>query len=174
MILQRLFTALAIAGGLILAFRLGRRYSLQNKARRALELDEYQLGRPAILYFTTPGCVPCRTIQRPALAQIQELWNDDLQIITIDALDRPRMADHWGVLSVPTTFIIDPQGQPRTVNHGVTRAEILMRQLEEVSEIKPPVDRVAGEGNGKFKQAWLDWSHTLKELRRRYVESRHS
>lgn len=174
MILQRLLAALAIAGTLILAFRLGRRYSLLSKARRALEIEDYQLGQLAILYFTTPGCIPCRTVQRPALAKVQEMWKDDLQIITIDALHQPGMADHWGVLSVPTTFIIDTQGRPRTVNHGATRAETLMRQLAEISEIKSPMVERAHGGDGWFKQAWLDWSHTVKEIRRRYVESRHS
>lgn len=153
MILQRLLIALAILGTLVLAYRLVRRFSLQSKTRRALELDEYQLGQPAILYFTTPGCVPCKTVQRPALAQIQELWGDDLQIITIDALDRPAMADRWGVLSVPTTFIIDGHGRPRCVNHGVTRAKTLIRQLEDISELNSHMDTSAIEGMRGSTQA---------------------
>jgi hypothetical protein len=32
-------------------------------------------------------------------------------------------------LSVPTTYIIDSQGQPRFVNHGVALYEKLSRQL---------------------------------------------
>jgi len=36
------------------------------------------------------------------------------------------------VLSVPTTFIIDSQGRPRRVNHGVASAEKLLNQIEEV------------------------------------------
>jgi len=32
---------------------------------------------------------------------------------------QPEIASQWGVLSVPTTFVIDAQGNPRYVNHGV-------------------------------------------------------
>ncbi len=88
---------------------------------------------PAILYFTTPDCVPCRTAQRPALGRLQADLGEGLQIVEVDAIARPDLADYWGVLSVPTTFIIDSAGQPRRVNHGVTSAEKLKQQLEEVS-----------------------------------------
>jgi hypothetical protein len=40
------------------------------------------------------------------------------------------VADYWGVLSAPTTFIIDARGQPRAVNHGLASMEKLLRQLE--------------------------------------------
>ena len=51
---------------------------------------------------------------------------------------RPTVADHWGVLSVPTTFIIDPQGQPRRVNHGLTSRSKLAVQLAEFLPPQPP------------------------------------
>ena len=95
-------------------------------------LEAFRPGAPAILYFTTPDCVPCRTIQRPALERLQTELADNLQIIEIDATRRPQLADHWGVLSVPTTFIIDAGGQPRRVNHGVTSAAKLKQQLEDI------------------------------------------
>lgn len=87
-------------------------------------------GKPVILYFTTPGCVPCRTIQRPALARLQQQLGDRLQVVEVDAQERPDLASQWGVLSVPTTFIIDARGQVRQVNHGAARVEKLEKQLE--------------------------------------------
>jgi hypothetical protein len=56
-----------------------------------------------------------------------------LQVIEIDAVAQPDLADHWGVLSVPTTFIIDGYGQVRRVNHGVASADKLHAQIEEVT-----------------------------------------
>jgi thioredoxin-like negative regulator of GroEL len=75
--------------------------------------------------------MPCKTVQRPALAMVQAEMGDKLKVIEVDATQRPELADSWGVLSVPTTFIIDTKGRPRKVNHGVVRAEKLLQQLTE-------------------------------------------
>lgn len=85
--------------------------------------------KPVIVYFTTPDCVPCKTVQRPALNQLVNLLGDKLQVIEIDATQRPDLAKQWGVLSVPTTFLLDARGEVRYVNNGVARAEKLMEQL---------------------------------------------
>jgi LmbE family N-acetylglucosaminyl deacetylase len=70
-------------------------------------------------------------VQAPALMQLQdELGQDGVQVIPIDAIRQSEAADAWGVLSVPTTFVLDRSGQARQVNHGVARAEQLKRQIE--------------------------------------------
>jgi thiol-disulfide isomerase/thioredoxin len=97
-----------------------------------LGLETLKPGAPAILYFTTPTCAPCKTVQRPALARLGERFGDGLQVIEVDASARPDLADYWGVLSVPTTFVIDSKGQPRRVNHGVASADRLQKQIEAV------------------------------------------
>lgn len=89
-------------------------------------------GKPVLLYFTTPDCVPCKTVQKPAIGQIQAALGEMLQIVEIDATQQPDVAQRWGVLSVPTTFVIDSRGQARYVNHGVARAEKLLKQLHEL------------------------------------------
>jgi len=53
-----------------------------------------------------------------------------MQIVEIDATERPDLAKTWGVMSVPTTFLLNSRGEARYVNHGVTRAEKLIRQLQ--------------------------------------------
>ena len=84
-----------------------------------------------LVYFTTPTCVPCKTVQRPAIQRLSQILGDALQVIEIDASEKPELASHWGVMSVPTTFIFDPKGKLRHVNHGVTRAEKLLMQIHE-------------------------------------------
>ena len=86
-------------------------------------------GKPVLLYFTTPTCAPCKTVQKPAIAQIQKTLGETLNVIEIDATEQPEMAQRWGVLSVPTTFVIDSRGQARYVNHGVARADKLLKQF---------------------------------------------
>jgi thioredoxin-like negative regulator of GroEL len=137
-ILARLF----IAASLILlglALYWGWNRWLLARLRRPSEnsllgLERLRPGVPAILYFTTPDCVPCRTAQRPALERLKAERVDGLQIVEVDANARPDLAVYWAVLSVPTTFIIDAHGQPRRVNHGVTSSEKLKQQLDEVDE----------------------------------------
>lgn len=87
-------------------------------------------NKPVIVYFTTPDCVPCKTIQRPALDKLTSTYGDKLQVLEIDATERPDLAKTWGVMSVPTTFLLDSKGEARYVNNGVARAEKLMEQLQ--------------------------------------------
>ena len=87
-------------------------------------------NKPVIVYFTTPDCVPCKTVQRPALDKVRTLLGEKLQVIEIDASERPDLAKRWGVMSVPTTFLLDASGEARYVNNGVARAEKLMEQIQ--------------------------------------------
>ena len=96
-------------------------------------LDGYLLGKPAVVYFTMEGCVPCKTSQRPALEKLSAQVGGQIQIIEVDVVARPELAESWGVLSVPTTFIVDRSGRPRRVNHGVALAEKLLNQIEQVT-----------------------------------------
>lgn len=130
----RLGWALAIiaAGAALywLANRALLRRAQRNGASTPASLPFEPRGLPVILYFTTPECAPCRTVQRPALRRLQEHLGSRLEVVEVNAQERPDLASRWGVLSVPTTFIIDAQGQLRHVNHGVTRAEKLLQQIE--------------------------------------------
>jgi thioredoxin 1 len=120
-----------VAAGLLLyrlvSYLMVSRVQAKAKAR---PLALVHPGTPAILYFTSPDCAPCRTIQRPALVSVQNRMGDRLQVIEINTYEQPELAKEWGVLSLPTTFIIDADGKPRHVNHGVTLAAKLIEQVE--------------------------------------------
>lgn len=124
--------AWALGIGLLgwLAYWAYNRFLLHRVGRSDRGLEGFAPGRPGVLYFTTPQCQPCITQQRPALARLQDQLGEQVQVLQVDATQRPDLADYWGVLSVPTTFIIDAQGQPRGVNHGVASTDKLRRQLE--------------------------------------------
>jgi thiol-disulfide isomerase/thioredoxin len=87
-------------------------------------------NKPVIVYFTTPDCAPCKTVQRPALEKLMNLLGEKLHIVEIDATERPDLAKIWGVMSVPTTFLLNSRGEARYVNNGVARAEKLMEQIQ--------------------------------------------
>lgn len=132
-LLNRILWTVLLTGAGIGLFLLINRTILHRTADLSRYLPGWQPGRPVILYFTTPDCAPCRTIQRPALQRVQAEWGDRLQVIEVDATRHADLAKRWGVLSVPTTFLLDTTGKPRFVNHGVTRAEHLMEQLRRLS-----------------------------------------
>jgi thioredoxin 1 len=141
-IASRLLLALAlIALGLWLCAAWNR-WQLRRLSgeRRAPGLEHWQAGLPGILYFTTPECAPCRTVQRPALERLRSELGDGVQVIEIDASAQTAIADHWGVLSVPTTFILNTSGQPQHINHGVASADKLKRQLHGLGTHRPAAD----------------------------------
>ncbi|MEX1248731.1 MAG: thioredoxin family protein [Anaerolineales bacterium] len=129
-ILARVAWAAAIVLSGFAAYRTLNRFLLWRLKKRSLGLEKWRPGIPAILYFTTPDCQPCKTQQRPALRKLSEQLEGRVQVIHVDATQHPDLADYWGVLTVPTTFVIDSKGQPRGMNHGVASAEKLHGQLE--------------------------------------------
>ena len=86
-------------------------------------------NKPVLVYFTTPTCAPCKTIQRPAIEQVTKFFGEKIQVVEVDATEHPNLASTWGVMSVPTTFLLDSRGEARYVNNGVARAEKLMEQI---------------------------------------------
>ncbi len=130
-ILTRTLFALAIAGIGVSVYGLYNRIVLRRASKSGYQgLDGFQPGMPAILYFTTPTCVPCKTLQRPAINTARQAVGGKLQVIEIDAVAQSELANYWGVLSVPTTFIISKKGEPRHVNHGVALADKLLKQIK--------------------------------------------
>ena len=129
-ILLRFLLAIVIIGFGIFAYWCINQRSLLKAQNNALSLFGKFPNKPVIVYFTTPDCAPCKTIQRPALHKLSSLMGDKLEVIEIDATQRPDLARQWGVMSVPTTFLLDARGEARYINNGVARVEKLMEQLQ--------------------------------------------
>ena len=52
--------------------------------------------KPVLVYFTTPDCVPCKTVQRPAIDRISKQLGERLQVVEIDATERPDLGEGVG------------------------------------------------------------------------------
>jgi thiol-disulfide isomerase/thioredoxin len=133
MVERIVFTVILLVVG-VSVFYVSRYIQLRRIAALSSETDEVrrrlQPGIPAIIYFTTPNCIPCRVQQQPALRALQsEIGSEQLQIVQIDATQEPEIANRWGVLTAPTTFILDAGGTARTVNYGVADQSKLKHQL---------------------------------------------
>lgn len=131
--LARIGIALLVIGVSVTVYVIATRLQTSRVASKpagADVLSRLRKGIPAVVYFWSEACGPCKAVQSPALKQLHaKLGPESIQVIEINALENPDIADAWGVLSLPTTFIVDGTGQPRHVNHGVARAEQLERQL---------------------------------------------
>lgn len=131
---SEILTRAALAAAIILGglgLYLSYNWWLRRRAQRLFSgLGAVRSGVFTLVYFTTPTCVPCKTVQRPAIQKIREVLGKALHVVEIDAAEKPELASRWGVMSVPTTFVIDRNGNVRHVNHGVTRAEVLLQQIQ--------------------------------------------
>ena len=132
-LLRSAFAIAIIAVGIFGYWLLNQRLLVRAKSN-IFSLFSQLPNKPVIVYFTTPDCAPCKTVQRPALNRVSQLMGDGLEVVEIDATQRPDLAKIWGVMTVPTTFLLDARGEARYVNNGVTRAEKLMEQLETLSD----------------------------------------
>ena len=120
----------------VVAYRLFNRGRVRQ-ARVTASYDPLMLqlkpNLPSIMLFTADYCFPCKAQQRPTIERlVGELGADAVQFIQVDVENDPDAAQRWGVMSLPTTYILDRDGQPHEVNHGVTSAETLKRQLQAV------------------------------------------
>lgn len=136
---DRLIIAATLIGLATGAYVVGTRWQVNRISHRDDSdpvLARIQIGIPAVVYFWSETCPPCAAVQKPALEQLQfELGVDNVQVVAINALDEPEIAAGWGVLGLPTTFIVDNLGKVRRVNHGIARAEQLKEQIREFSSV---------------------------------------
>lgn len=89
-------------------------------------------GRPAILAFSTPGCVECRSLQRPALEKLTASMGETLQVAHLSVPEYPALVEQFGILTVPATVILDKQGITRHINLRYISAERLQSQIGEL------------------------------------------
>jgi thioredoxin 1 len=129
-ILLRFGLAIVIIGLGLFAYWLINQRLLIRARNNVLTLFGKYPNKPVLVYFTTPDCIPCKTVQRPAIDRISNLLGEQLEVIEINAYEQPDLAKTWGVMSVPTTFVLDARGEARYVNNGVARAEKLLEQIQ--------------------------------------------
>jgi thioredoxin-like negative regulator of GroEL len=95
------------------------------------QLGVSQDGRHTLVAFSTPSCAACHTAQAPAVTQVHETVGEErLRIIKVDAARQPAVARAFGVLTVPSTVVLAPDGNLLAVNHGFAPPNKLVHQLQ--------------------------------------------
>lgn len=124
---------LSLAAGcvalLVLGLRAGAAVRRGRATRLAAPAGLVAGGLPALLSFTTPGCADCRYRQAPAVSAVQQALGSTVTTRLIDAALDPDIATHFGILTAPSTVILDRQGHVAARNDGFAPAETLLGQL---------------------------------------------
>jgi thiol-disulfide isomerase/thioredoxin len=88
------------------------------------------LGRPALLYFSTSDCAQCRFQQAPILKQFSA--QTQVAVVPVDAVEQENLARYYGIMTVPSTVLLDDALRPVAVNHGLATLPRLHAQLQGV------------------------------------------
>ncbi len=132
MIIER-FTILVGLALLIVAgwgvLRIWRARKLRQLASDAPLTELAPLGRPAVVAFSTPTCVECKSRQAPALARLAGALGDTITVRSLSALEHPDLVDRIGILTVPATVVLDQRGVVRHLNLGFASDQQLREQV---------------------------------------------
>jgi thioredoxin-like negative regulator of GroEL len=88
-------------------------------------------GRPLVIAFSTPSCAACHTAQKPALTRLEARAGGTVRIVEVDAAAQPEVARRFGILTVPSTAVLDGEGRVLALNQGFASTERLAGQLTE-------------------------------------------
>ena len=89
-------------------------------------------SRVRILAFSSAGCSQCHRLQTPALQRVLEARGPAVAVVEVDALSSPELTQHYQVLTVPTTVVLNATGRAHAVNYGFTNTQRLLEQVDEV------------------------------------------
>lgn len=104
---------------------------LVNRAPLWHALGEAPDGRRTLIAFSTPSCAACHSAQAPAIETVeQQLGEAQLRVIKVDASTQPEVARAFGVLTVPSTVVLEPAGGVVAVNQGFAPSRRLIEQLQ--------------------------------------------
>ncbi len=120
------FVIVVFFGGVVLLVK-RRQITVANRASRRLNEPT---NTPTIVYFWSDGCPVCKRAQRPILEEIlTEYGKEHLALTAYNIDEAPNVAREWGVMTLPTTIVLDATGTIKHINNGFIVSENLRRQL---------------------------------------------
>lgn len=129
MLPDRLQALVLVAAGLSAVWLVLRWRSSRVRRFGAADLLAQASGRAVVLAFSTPDCVPCKTVQKPALEELQRQFPGRIEVRDIDAVAEPVLARRFGIFTVPSTVVIKERGEVAAINQGTTDWRRLAAQL---------------------------------------------
>jgi thiol-disulfide isomerase/thioredoxin len=90
-------------------------------------------GAPAVVAFTLPSCVDCRSRQAPALERLRARLGPAVPVAVLSAEAHGEVVDRLGILTVPATVVLDAGGGVRFLNQGFADDARLAEQIAAVA-----------------------------------------
>lgn len=130
---ERLFIVIAAMVLCIAAFQLFRWLQQRRAQNAASEQNGIQIhaGTLHIVYFWSERCPQCKSAQKPILERLLERTGEEIvELIALRVEDDDDLAKSWGVRTLPTTYVLDRQGNVSHINNGLVSESRLLQQLE--------------------------------------------
>lgn len=90
---------------------------------------------PTLLYFASETCLVCPAQEQHVQMAMVD-WNGRLSLQKINVDHEPDKATRYGILSLPTTILLDSSGSVQQINYGLTNAHKLRSQFKSLNESK--------------------------------------
>lgn len=126
---ERLLIIVFVAAVVVLSWKVGAAVRRRRAVHIALPKRLMLSGKPLLLSFSTPGCADCRYRQAPAVALVEQELEHALTARHVDASREPDLAAHFGILTAPSTVILDRHGRVAARNDGFASSNTLLTQL---------------------------------------------
>lgn len=84
----------------------------------------YKGKLPAIIDFYATWCGPCRSLA-PKLEQVAKEYQGKIVVYKVDIDKNPKLADHFGVQSIPTILFVPLDDRPYLSKGNLPREDIL-------------------------------------------------
>lgn len=128
---ERVLLLLLVFGGVIVGGVIARWWARrrQQELVDTVALDADKSGATRILAFYGPSCDACDR-QKAVLAQIEAERPGEVMVELRDAASDYDYARQFGLVIVPTTVVIRPDGSIASINSGFSSRRVLEGQLD--------------------------------------------
>jgi thioredoxin-like negative regulator of GroEL len=127
--IERAVLTLALLAAIVAVALLARALTQRWQRHMAGRAADQSAEVPLVLYFSGPRCVTCRVAQEPALERLRASHPAPFELRKVDATVESSLAEQFGVLTVPTTVVIDSGGAIRAINNGYASEQQIAAQL---------------------------------------------
>ena len=139
---QIIFQRILLSSEILLAFILAvksygaySQWKVRSRSRRKQLPINIETGNPVLLYFWTPDCAQCKPQERQIEHACTVLHRSGriLEVRKFQAHREIALTKSLNVLTVPTTVLLDSEGNVAAWNPGLTQARKIVDQYRSLN-----------------------------------------